>query len=165
MVEGAGFHRAVFKDIALAVDQTIRVDATLQIGEMNQEVAVTAAAPLVQTDTSTIGQVVEEDQVKTLPLNERNFVAFALPVPGAQLPSQGSLDSTQGQALSVNGARETANNFLLDGLDNQDLVINQYSVLPMTDAIEQFKVQSSTYSAEFGRSGGAQINVVLKFLP
>jgi outer membrane receptor protein involved in Fe transport len=162
VVQNTGFRRAVSKDIALAVDQTVRVDVTLQIGEMSQEVAVAAAAPLVQTDSSTIGQVVEGDQVKTLPLNERNFVAFALLVPGAQLPSEGSLDSTQGQALSVNGARETANNFLLDGVDNQDLVINQYSVLPMTDAIEQFKVQSSTYSAEFGRSGGAQINVVLK---
>ena len=162
IVESTGFRRAVFKDIALAVDQTVRLDVSLQIGEMNQQVTVSESAPLVQTDTSTIGQVVEGDQVKTLPLNERNFVAFALLVPGAQLPSEGSLDSTQGQALSVNGARETANNFLLDGVDNQDLVINQYSVLPMTDAIEQFKVQSSTYSAEFGRSGGAQINVVLK---
>ena len=161
-VEAAGFRREVFKGIALAVDQTARVDATLQIGEVSQQVTVNEAAPLVQTDTSTIGQVVQENQVKTLPLNERNFVTFALLVPGAQLPSEGSLDSTQGQALSVNGARETANNFLLDGVDNQDLVINQYSVLPMTDAIEQFKVQSSTYSAEFGRSGGAQINVVLK---
>jgi len=162
VIENAGFRRTVFKDIALAVDQTVRLDASLQIGEMSQQVTVAETAPLVQTDTSTIGQVVEGEQVKTLPLNERNFVAFALLVPGAQLPSQGSLDSTQGQALSVNGARETANNFLLDGVDNQDLVINQYSVLPMTDAIEQFKVQSSTYSAEFGRSGGAQINVVLK---
>ena len=162
VVEGTGFRRAVFTDIAVAVDQTVRVDVALKIGEMNQEVTVAASTPLVQTDSSTIGQVVDEDQVKTLPLNERNFVAFALLVPGAQLPSQGSLDSTQGLALSVNGARETANNFLLDGVDNQDLVINQYSVLPMTDAIEQFKVQSSTYSAEFGRSGGAQINVVLK---
>lgn len=161
-IEKLGFRRAVLKDIALAVDQTVRVDVTLQLGEVSQQVTVESVAPLVQTDTSTIGQVVEGDQVKTLPLNERNFVAFALLVPGAQLPSEGSLDSTQGQALSVNGARETANNFLLDGVDNQDLVINQYSVLPMTDAIEQFKVQSSTYSAEFGRSGGAQINVVLK---
>jgi hypothetical protein len=162
VVESTGFRRSVFKDIDLAVDQTVRLDVSLLIGNLNEQVTVAATSPLVQTDTSTIGQVVDEDQVKTLPLNARNFVAFALLVPGAQLPSEGSLDSTQGLALSVNGARETANNFLLDGVDNQDLVINQYSVLPMTDAIEQFKVQSSTYSAEFGRSGGAQINVVLK---
>lgn len=162
LIEGKGFRRSIFKNMALAVDQTVRADATLQVGGVNEEVTVESAEPLVQTDTSTIGQVVDSDQVKTLPLNERNFVAFALLVPGAQLPSEGSLDSTQGQALSVNGARETANNFLLDGVDNQDLVINQYSVLPMTDAIEEFKVQSSTYSAEFGRSGGAQINVALK---
>ena len=78
VVENTGFRRAVFKDIALAVDQTVRVDATLKIGEMNQEVTVASVVPLVQTDTSTIGQVVEEKQVETLPLNERNFVAFAL---------------------------------------------------------------------------------------
>ena len=162
VIESAGFSRVLFKDIALAVDQTVRLDASLQIGRTNEEVTVTAAALEVQTDTSTIGQVLEQAQIQTLPLNERNFVAFALLVPGAQIPSEGSLDSTQGQALSVNGARESANNFLLDGVDNQDLVINQYTVLPMTDAIAEFKVQSSTYSAEFGRSGGAQINVVLK---
>ena len=162
VIENTGFSPVVFKNMALAVDQTVRLDASLQVGGASEQVTVTAAEPLVQTDTSTMGQVVDQGQIQTLPLNERNFVAFALLVPGAQLPSEGSLDSTQGQALSVNGARESANNFLLDGVDNQDLVINQYTVLPMTDAIAEFKVQSSTYSAEFGRSGGAQINVVLK---
>ena len=72
------------------------------------------------------------------------------------------MNSTQGGAISVNGAREQSNDFLLDGVDNNDLYINQYSVLPSVDAIQEFKVQSGTYSAEFGRSGGAQVNVVLK---
>jgi Carboxypeptidase regulatory-like domain/TonB dependent receptor/TonB-dependent Receptor Plug Domain len=161
-VERPGFKRAVFSGIKLEVDQTVRVDATLEIGEVNQQIAVTESAPLLQTDSSTVGQVIDQQKVSQLPLNERNFLAFTLLVPGAQLPSDGSQNSTQGGAISVNGAREQANNFLLDGVDNNDLAINQYTVLPSVDAIQEFKVQSSDSSAEYGRSGGAQINVVTK---
>lgn len=161
-VERSGFKRAVYNHIKLEVDQTARVDAVLEVGELNQVVTVTEAAPLVQTDTSTVGQVIDQQKVSELPLNQRNFLAFTLLVPGAQLPSDGSQNSTQGGSISVNGAREQANNFLLDGVDNNDLAINQYTVLPSVDAIQEFKVQSSDSSAEYGRSGGAQINVVTK---
>jgi hypothetical protein len=160
--EKAGFRRSVYSNVNLNVDQTVRVDFVLQIGQPSEQVVVTESVPLVQTDTSTLGQVIERKQVSELPLNERNFLTFALLVPGGQLPVQGSQNSTQGGAISVNGAREQSNDFLLDGVDNNDLYINQYSVLPSVDAIQEFKVQSSDYSAEFGRSSGAQINVVLK---
>ena len=160
--ERAGFRRSVYSDVNLHVDQTVRVDFELQIGQPTEHVVVTESVPIVQTDTSTLGQVIERKQVSELPLNERNFLTFALLVPGGQLPVAGSQNSTQGGAISVNGAREQSNDFLLDGVDNNDLYINQYSVLPSVDAIQEFKVQSGTYSAEFGRSGGAQINVVLK---
>jgi hypothetical protein len=160
--EKAGFRRSVYGNVSLNVDQTVRVDFVLQIGQPSEQVVVTESVPLVQTDTSTLGQVIERKQVSELPLNERNFLTFALLVPGGQLPVQGSMNSTQGGALNVNGAREQSNDFLLDGVDNNDLYINQYSVLPSIDAIQEFKVQSGDYSAEFGRSGGAQINVVLK---
>jgi hypothetical protein len=132
------------------------------VGQPSEHVVVTESVPIVQTDTSTLGQVIERKQVSELPLNERNFLTFALLVPGGQLPVAGSQNSTQGGAISVNGAREQSNDFLLDGVDNNDLYINQYSVLPSVDAIQEFKVQSSSYSAEFGRGGGAQVNVVLK---
>jgi hypothetical protein len=160
--EKAGFRLSLHGSVNLNVDQTVRVDFMLQIGQPSEQVIVTESIPLVQTDTSTLGQVIERKQVSELPLNERNFLTFALLVPGGQLPVEGSQNSTQGGALSVNGAREQSNDFLLDGVDNNDLYINQYSVLPSVDAIQEFKVQSSDYSAEFGRSGGAQINVVLK---
>jgi hypothetical protein len=160
--EKAGFRRSVYGNVNLNVDQTVRVDFVLQIGQPSEQVVVTESVPLVQTDTSTLGQVIDRKQVGELPLNERNFLTFALLVPGGQLPVQGSMNSTQGGAINVNGAREQSNDFLLDGVDNNDLYINQYSVLPSVDAIQEFKVQSSDYSAEFGRSGGAQINVVLK---
>jgi hypothetical protein len=160
--EKSGFRRSVYSNVNLNVDQTVRADFVLQIGQPSEQVVVTETIPLVQTDTSTLGQVIERKQVSDLPLNERNFLTFALLVPGGQLPVQGSQNSAQGGAISVNGAREQSNDFLLDGVDNNDLYINQYSVLPSVDAIQEFKVQSSDYSAEFGRSGGAQINVILK---
>ncbi len=160
--ESAGFRRSVMSDVPVDVDQTMRIDFALEVGAATEEVKVKDTPPAIQTDTSTLGQVVNNRLVEDLPLNQRNFLDFALLVPGSQLPAEGSQNSTQGGALSVNGAREQSNNFLLDGVDNNDPYINQYVALPSVDAIQEFKVQSSDYSAEFGRTGGAQINVVLK---
>jgi len=160
--EIAGFRRSIFSDVTVDVDQTARVDFSLQVGAATEEVHVKDTPPAIQTDTSTLGQVVNNRLVQELPLNERNFLDFALLVPGSELPAEGSQNSTQGGALSVDGAREQSNNFLLDGVDNNDPYINQYVALPSIDAIQEFKVQSSAYSAEYGRTGGAQINVVLK---
>ena len=161
-VESAGFSRSVFRGVSVDVDQTVRLDFALRVGAISEEVHVADTPPIVQTDTSALGQVVNDRLVQELPLNEHNFLSFALLVPGSQLPAEGSQNSTQGGAISVNGAREQSNNFLLDGVDNNDPYINQYVALPSIDAIEEFKVQSSNYSAEFGRGGGAQVNVVLK---
>jgi len=160
--EVPGFRKSIFGEVVVDVDQTVRVDFSLEVGPATEEVRVKDTPPAIQTDTSTLGQVVDERLVQQLPLNERNFLSFALMVPGSQLPAEGSQNSTQGGALSVNGAREQSNNFLLDGVDNNDPYINQYVALPSVDAIQEFKVQSSDYSAEYGRAGGAQINVVLK---
>ncbi|HTQ55523.1 MAG TPA: carboxypeptidase regulatory-like domain-containing protein [Bryobacteraceae bacterium] len=161
-VEKQGFRRAFASQVRLDVDQTARVDFVLQVGMLTEEVKVTDTPPIVQTDTSTLGQVIDGRLVHDLPLNERNFLAFSLLAPGSQLPVEGSQNSTQGGSVSVNGAREQSNNFLLEGVDNNDPYINQYVALPSIDAIQEFKVQSSDYSAEFGRSGGAQVNVILK---
>ncbi|MGA2431795.1 MAG: carboxypeptidase-like regulatory domain-containing protein, partial [Candidatus Acidiferrum sp.] len=161
-VEKEGFRRAVLADVGLDVEQTARVDFTLQIGIVTEEVKVNDTPPMIQTDTSALGQVINGRMVHDLPLNERNFLAFALLAPGSQLPAEGSQNSTQGGAVSVNGAREQSNNFLLEGVDNNDPYINQYVALPSIDAVQEFKVQSSDYAAEFGRSGGAQVNVILK---
>ena len=161
-VEKKGFRRSVLEAVTLDVDQIARVDFELKVGVLSEEVTVTDVPPLVQTDTSTLGQVVNGRQVRELPLNERNFLAFGLLVPGSQAAVEGSQNSTQGGAISVNGAREQSNNFLLEGVDNNDAYINQYVALPSIDAIQEFKVQSGNYSAEFGRSGGAQVNVILR---
>ena len=133
--EGAGFRRSIFNDVNVDVDQTVRIDFALEVGAASEEVRVKETPPAIQTDTSTLGQVVNNRLVQELPLNERNFLNFALLVPGSQLPAEGSQNSTQGGALSVNGAREQSNGFLLDGVDNSDPYINQYVALPSVDAI------------------------------
>ena len=157
-----GFGKKVARNIQLQVNQTVRMDFALPVATLQEDVQVSATAPLIQTDTSSIGQVVGQVQIENLPLNERNFVNFAYLAPGVQIDAENTLVSSQGLALSANGARQISNNFLLDGIDNNDLVINQYSALPSVDAIQEFKVQTGIYSAEYGRSSGAQINVVLK---
>ena len=158
----AGFNEVVFRNIRLQVNQTVRMDFNLTVGAVQEAVDVASAAPLIQTDTSSMGQVVGQVQIANLPLNERNFVNFAYLAPGVQIDAENTLVSSQGLGLSANGARQISNNFLLDGIDNNDLVINQYSALPSVEAIQEFKVQTGTYSAEYGRSSGAQVNVVLK---
>ncbi|PYR22013.1 MAG: hypothetical protein DMF98_21045 [Acidobacteria bacterium] len=148
----AGFNEAVFRNIRLQVNQTVRMDFNLTVGAVQEAVDVASAAPLIQTDTSSMGQVVGQVQIANLPLNERNFVNFAYLAPGVQIDAENTLVSSQGLGLSANGARQISNNFLLDGIDNNDLVINQYSALPSVEAIQEFKVQTGTYSAEYGRS-------------
>src|SRR5262249_1650799 len=152
-----GFRNAVYSNITVDVNQTVRVDVALAVGNQAEQVEVTAAAPLVNTDTSSVGEVVNLQSINELPLNQRNFVSFAYLAPGVQLPAQGTNASTQGIAMNVNGARDTMNNYLIDGVDDNDLVINQYSAIPSMDAIQEFKVQSGNYSAEYGRSGGGQV--------
>ncbi len=161
-VEQQGFKKTERTGIELRVDDRLRVDLTLPVGQLSEVVAVEETTPLVSTDSSTLGNVVDNKKVTELPLNGRNFLQLNLLVPGVNQGVKGSQNQTQGGSISVNGAREQSNNFLLDGMDNNDQAINQYAVAISTEAIQEFKVQASTYSAEFGRSPGAQINVATK---
>ena len=95
-VESPGFRRSVIHGVNLDVDQTVRLDFALVVGAIAEEVTVTGTPPIVQTDTSTLGQVLDTRLVQDLPLNERNFLTFALLVPGSELPAEGSQNSTQG---------------------------------------------------------------------
>jgi Carboxypeptidase regulatory-like domain/TonB-dependent Receptor Plug Domain len=161
-VEQPGFKKMERTGIELRVDDKVRIDVSLAVGQLAETVAVEATVPVVSTDSATLGNVVDNKKVAELPLNGRNFLQLNLLVPGANQGVKGSQNQTQGGSISINGAREQSNNFLLDGMDNNDLAINQYAVAISTEAIQEFKVQASTYSAEFGRSPGAQINVATK---
>ena len=162
VVEAPNFKRAGLNGIELQVDERLRRDITLSVGQVTETVAVEASASVVSTDSATVGNVVDNKKVTELPLNGRNFLQLNLLVPGANQGVKGSQNQTQGGSITINGAREQSNNFLLDGMDNNDLAINQYAVAISTEAILEFKVQASTYSAEFGRSPGAQVNIATK---
>jgi len=162
-MEKSGFnpHR---ERIELFVNQDRRVEATLQVRseEKTVEVDSTFAASATK-DSASLGTVIENRQVEGLPLDGRNFFELALLVPGAVPAAQGSAGSVRGDfAFSVNGAREDSNNFLLDGVYNVDPKLNTFGVRPPVDAIREFENLTSTYDASFGRSAGAQVNVVLK---
>jgi len=157
-----GFKSELRRGIVVEVDRNARVDVALQVGNVAESVEVTADAPLIQTDTSALGQVIDTRRVAELPLNGRQFLSLATLSPGVQPNVEGSNLSTQQGSVNVNGAREEFNNFLLDGIDNDDIGNAQLGIVPGIDSIQEFKVQTSNYSAEYGRSAGGLINVTTK---
>lgn len=153
-----GFKTRVAESIDLSVDDRLRIDLTLQIGEIAERLVVTEAAPLVQSETSSVGIVIDNQKVVELPLNGRQFESLAQLVPGSVSAAPGSALSFRG-GFNAAGARETANSNVLDGLDNNDSAINNFTLRPIVDAIQEFKVLANSYAAEFGRGGGAQVIV------
>src|SRR5580658_2680160 len=165
-VEKAGFKTVVAGPIVVEVQEHPTVDVTLQVGRVDETVTVTARSPMLETETSDLGQVVSGDRAVTLPLNGRNYAQLALLGAGVVPSEPGSRVETS-YGFSSNGARALQNNYLLDGLDNNsnlgDVLTGQaYVIQPSVDAIEEFKVQTNAYSAEFGRGNGAILNAVIK---
>ncbi len=158
-----GFKKAIIQEISLRVSEKATVNLVLQVGSVQESINVESETPLMQSGSSAIGQVIDNRKIINLPLNEREYLQLTLLAPGSAPPAPESRLSTQSNSgVNVNGAREAANNFLLDGVDNNDLFLNRLVVKPSIDAIEEFKLQASSYDAEYGRNGGAQVNVALK---
>ncbi len=158
--EANGFARTDIR-IDLLVNQVQRKDVPMYVRGHHGFVDSLYEAHL-KKDTVSLGTVIENRQVTGLPLDGRNFYELSLLVPGAVPPAQGSAGSVRGDfAFSVNGAREDANNFLLDGTYNIDPKLNTFGVRPSVDAIREFEMLTSTYDASFGRNPGAQVNVIL----
>jgi len=162
-----GFKKQVNSGVTLQVNQTAKLDLTLTVGEVSQEVMVTAEAPLLETETSNRGAVIDEKKMVELPLNGRDYNQLATLSPGV-LPPTPRLQSIGFKgAFNVNGNRAFQNAFLLDGVDNTSYSnsfrgSNMQVVQPSVDALQEFKIQTNAYSAEFGRSAGALINAVIK---
>jgi hypothetical protein len=154
-----GFQRSDQK-LDLGVNQDLRVDLDLII-RGDAEVTIDATKS-IKEDSVSLGTIIDNAKVKGLPLDGRNFYELTLLVPGAVPAAPGSAGSVRGDfAFSVNGAREDANNFLLDGVYNVDPKLNTFGVRPSVEAIREFEMLTSTYDASFGRNPGAQVNVVL----
>ena len=161
-----GFRGVLAGPIELQVQQRAVLDLQLKVGEATEKVEVIAAAPQLETETSELGQVVGQRQVSQLPLNGRNFAQLAQLSTGVA-PSEPGARDEGGYGFSANGARSLQNNFLLDGVDNNSnlpdlLNETNFVIEPPIDALQEFKVQTSAYSAEFGRGNGAIINAVIK---
>ncbi len=160
-----GFKSTVTSDIELQIDQTARVEMTLQVGQVTEEVTVNASAAVLQTDTATMGQVIAERPVNDLPLNGRNFLQLASlsagVVPATASSNQASRLGRSGLTAHVGGGRGSANSFLIDGVESRGARLGEISMLPSPDSIREFKIQRNYYSAEYGDNPGI-ISVSIK---
>ena len=149
--------------IQIEVDRRVRLDLHPSIAGQGTQVVVKAEAPAIQTDSSELGAVLDQTLVNGLPLNERDFLQLALLLPGVAPPVQGSQLSTRGTfSMDANGAREEANNFLLDGVDNNDTDVRGYVLEPSVDSIQEFKIATNSYSAEYGSASAGQVNIITR---
>src|SRR5262245_27027028 len=167
--EHQGFKRTVIENVELLVNQTARVDVTLQVGAVTESVSVTGAAPLVASETSSVGQVITTNQIANLPLKGRALFELAMLSPatapsapdsyaGGQRPMPGGLGSP---VFSAGGARDNANGYLVDGVEAIDPHYMTPSMFPPMDSMQEFKIQTNSYSAEFGRFA-VQVNATTK---
>lgn len=158
-----GFSTSKQSGIPLTVDKIARVDIDLKVGDVSATVDIQSAAVTLDTETASMGQTVTQKQVTQLPLNGRNFLSLLFLNGGTVETSgeQGGMRQGAGNAISINGARPTSNNYLIDGTSNTDTALGTPAAILSIDAIQEFKEQTGTYSAEYGFSAN-QVNIVSK---
>lgn len=171
-VEAPGFRRLVQSGLTLQVNQQANLDLTLQLGQTSETMEVTAAAPLLESESSSLGTVVTEKLVNQLPLNGRNFVQLAILSPGVNgvgFSATGTImsgtrpdDRRPGTEIFSNGNREGSNNFLYDGIDDNERLTLSIVLRPAVEAVREFKIQTNLYSADVGRNSGAVVDVITK---
>lgn len=165
-VEQPGFQAATISNILLELNQVARLDVKLQVGNMQQTVEVTSSAPLLQTQSTQLGQVIDSATNVDLPLATRNYIQLTLLAPGSIHPNpagfKSGLTTDSSSRPNVNGNREQANNFMLDGLDNNQISDNLVGYAPAVDAIQEFNEITLTAPAEFGNYMGGIISTTTK---
>ena len=169
--EMSGFKKVQLANVHLGVDQKVKIDLKLDLGQMTEAVEIQAETPLLQTSTSDLSVTVEGKTIESLPLNGRNFVSLTRTIPGVtrgvgagggNIDGGGSLAWRASASFSANGQRPRDNNYMLDGVDNNETWLQTVVVFPSVDALDEFKLQTSTYAAEFGRSMGGVVNLQIK---
>jgi len=166
-VAAAGFDTAIYPTFALQINQTARVDVTMKVGQVSESVEVTSEAPVLQTENAQVGTVIDSATADNLPLETRNYVQLTLLSPGSisvdpSSMNQGSNTAEEGGRPYINGNREQSNNFLLDGIDNNQASDNLLGYTPSPDAIAEFNVINQNASAEFGNYNGGIVNATIK---
>src|SRR5213078_4213153 len=162
-----GFQTTTQTNIEVNVGTDVVINFNLKPGSVTQTVEVVAAVPVLQTQNASVGQVVDSRSVNELPLNGRNFTFLAQLSAGVNTPQADTRGNAATGAFSANGSRPAQNNYLLDGVDNNSDTVDflngtNFVVLPPVDAIQEFKVQTTNFSAEYGRSGAAVLNATIK---
>ncbi len=166
-VESPGFKKELRTGLELNIQQQLVADFSLSVGDVSTQVEVTATAPILQTENGSVGQVIETQSINDLPLNGRNYTFLARLVPGATIGQQEGRGLNANGWFTANGTRPAQNNYMLDGIDNNTNNVDflsgaAYVLKPPIDAISEFKLQTNSFSAEFGRAGGAVLNATLK---
>jgi outer membrane receptor protein involved in Fe transport len=166
-VKAQGMASTIANDVVLEVGRTIRQDFSLQVATTTQTVEITAAAPVIENTTVAVGGVVNQQTVQEIPLNGRHFVDLALLVPGTVTPPASGFLTVplRGQgsfAINTGGAREDQVNYMINGINLSDPSNNQITFQPVINTVEEFKIDNSTYSPEYGRNSGAIVNIATR---
>ncbi len=163
-VAQAGFKKAIRKDIELHVSERLAVDIGLEVGELAQEVSVSESADHIQTDSGDQGTLISGEQVRELQLNGRSFMTLLELAPGVASNMGDRMDPNSSPSVSINGARSTGLNINMDGANNSDVIVggSAQNTYVSVDSIAEFNVVTSPYSAEYGRAGLSQINVITR---
>src|SRR5271157_4876578 len=163
-VNQQGFKKYSRKGIVLVLNEIASVDVTLQIGSTVDTVEVTGAPPVIDTTTTQLGAVMTDQSVRELPLSTRNTYQLLQLQPGvqSQLGADLFFGSSNPGVVSVNGGRGRSNNYMVNGGDGNDIFVNGPAIQPGPDAIEEFRVLTNTFDAEYGRNSGSVVNVVTK---
>jgi hypothetical protein len=169
VIKATGFSTADMSNLSISAGDRVRADAALTIGSVSQTVEISTAAPVLQTDTSSVGDSIGQRAVQELPLNGRNFINLAQIVPGATEGAPNSINSgtrpddrRPSSSISINGQSEVLNDLLVDGMDNNERVIGTIGVRPAIDSIQEVRMLTNSFSADAGRAGGAIVNVITK---
>lgn len=168
-IEASGFKKYSVVSMALSGGDRARVTAKMEVGQVSETVEVTTQAAALQSDNSTLGTTVTGAAIQDLPLNGRNFVSLATLAPGATQGGPNAMsggsrpdDRRQSSAISVNGQNETLNSYLIDGMDNNGRYIGSIAVRPSVDAMQEFRIETSLYTADVTKTAGGVINIITK---
>src|SRR5438552_4513208 len=165
-VSAPGFQTAVHPPFTLVLNQTARIDVTMKVGAVTQTVEVTTSAPILETETTQVDTIIDATTNERLPLATRNYVQLTLLAPGSVTPNPQSFNNGDNTANGgrpyINGNREQANNFLLDGMDNNQVSDNLLGYTPAPDAIQEFNLITQNASAEFGNFQGGIVSTSIK---